>query len=283
MRLTKTRQMIKTLNLAGRTIETNRAAFVMGIVNATPDSFYEGSRGGIERALLLVKEGCDILDIGGESTRPSSRYVDEEEEIRRVIPLVREVRKACNVPISIDTRKSAVLKAALDEGADMLNDVSALEDDKDIVNIAAKREIPVILMHKRGIPAIMQEKTGYEDIFLEVSDYLNERAKRAVECGVAGNRIIVDPGIGFGKDDAGNAVLIKRCGELCGGKYPVLIGVSRKSSIGRVTGRDEGERAAGSIAAVSVAAMMGASIVRVHDVKESIDAMRVVTWIKGGE
>lgn len=266
---------MKILHLAGRDIETDRAAFVMGIVNCTPDSFWKESRGGEERALLAAEEGADILDIGGESTRPGAKYVDAQEEIKRIIPIIKAVRKRSSIPISVDTRKSEVLKAALDEGADILNDVSALEDGEGISDLAAKSGIAVILMHKRGNPAIMQKETKYKDVFGEVSGYLAERAKRAQEKGIAREKIIVDPGVGFGKDKEGNIELIKRCGLLCGGEYPVLIGLSRKSCIGEITGRDEAGRLWGSIAGISFAAFFGASIVRVHDVKESVDAVKV--------
>lgn len=268
----------KELHLANRTITTNRAAFVMGIVNCTPDSFFSDSRGGVKRAMQLVEEGADILDIGGESTRPGASYIDEEEELRRVIPVVRSVRKVCSIPISIDTRKSAVFRAALDEGADILNDVSALEDDERMGALVASSGVPVILMHKKGVPATMQQHTHYEDVFTAVELHLEHRIKYALNCGVAKDKIIVDPGIGFGKDAAAAGVLVRQAGELCGGEYPVLIGLSRKSCIGEVTGREVGERLAGSVAGICAAAMNGAAIVRVHDVAQSVDAMKVVAF-----
>lgn len=270
---------MKVLHLSRGDIKTQRAAFVMGIVNAAPDSFWEGSRGGVRRAMQLAEEGADILDIGGESTRPGAFYVDEAEEMKRVIPVVKAIRRECNIPISIDTRKSAVFKAALDEGADILNDVSAMEDDKSMASLAAKSGASVILMHKRGIPAIMQEDTKYKDVFSEVNGYLLNRARWAEEKGIAREKIIVDPGVGFGKDTAANIELIARCKELCAGKYSVLVGLSRKSVIGDITERSVGDRLFGSIAANCVAAMSGAAIIRVHDVKESADAMTVVAAI----
>ena len=156
------------LRLADRIITTERPAFVMGIVNATPDSFYSESRGGADRALSLVDEGADIIDIGGESTRPGSEYVSAEEEIERIVPVIEAVRKKSSVPISVDTRKCEVMKAARKAGADILNDVSALEDDSLMASYAASEKIPVLLMHKRGIPSTMQEKTSYKDVFADV-------------------------------------------------------------------------------------------------------------------
>lgn len=277
--------MIKKLFMASRDIETDKAAFVMGIVNCTPDSFWAGGRANANSAMRMIEEGADILDIGGESTRPGAEYIDEEEEIKRIIPVLKEIRKNSNIPISIDTRKHSVFLAAWNEGADILNDVSALEDDEKsggrLSDFAAKHNVPVILMHKRGVPGTMQNNTKYNDVFQEVSGYLARRANYAVKCGINKNRIIADPGIGFGKDTNANALLIRRCGQLCGGEYPVLVGLSRKSCIGEMTGREIKDRLIGSIAGISVAAMNGAAIVRVHDVAESVDAMKVVSVCGG--
>ena len=270
------------LNLAQTKISTCRKAFVMGIVNATPDSFYENSRGGIENALKLIEQGADILDIGGESTRPDSLYVDEAEEIRRVVPLVKEIRRKSNIPISIDTRKSAVLKACLDEGADILNDVSALEDDPLIASVCAKAKIPVVLMHKRNTPKSMQKNTHYDDIFDEVNSYLKKRVEYALKQGISSDRIIVDPGIGFGKDTAGNCILIKKCGLLCETKFPVLMALSRKSVIGSLTKNEVKDRLIGTVCANLIAVMHGASIIRVHDVKEAVDSLAILDGIESG-
>ena len=267
------------LELADRVITTERPAFVMGIVNATPDSFFAESRGEADRALRLIDEGADILDIGGESTRPGADYVDADEEIRRIVPVLRAVRRHSSIPVSVDTRKSAVLRAALDEGADMLNDVSALEDDEQSAAVAAHAKIPVILMHKRGVPAIMQEDTAYGDVFAEVDAYLHGRVRYARSRGIADNKIVLDPGIGFGKDTGANCTLVRRCGQLCGGRYPVLMALSRKSVIGALTGREADGRLAGTLAANLLAVMAGASLLRVHDVQETVDAMAVLGGI----
>ncbi|MGP1458964.1 MAG: dihydropteroate synthase [Treponema sp.] len=267
------------LFLRDKTIRLERGAFVMGIVNATPDSFWDGSRGGIELATRLIEEGADIIDIGGESTRPGSAYVDEAEELMRVVPLVKAIRAFSDVPISVDTRKRAVMEAAFDEGADILNDVSALEDDKTLARFAAEKKIPVVLMHKRGLPQTMQRNTGYTDVFAEVDAYLRARAEFAQNAGIEKRKIIVDPGIGFGKDARGNAELIRRCGELCGGEYAVLMALSRKSCIGHMIGRDTDERLIGTVAAGLISVMQGARILRVHDVKEAVDSLKVLRYI----
>ncbi|MBR4004754.1 MAG: dihydropteroate synthase [Treponema sp.] len=267
----------RELKLADRIIETRRPAFVMGIVNCTPDSFYPSSRGSQELAFKCIDEGADILDLGGESTRPGADYVDEKEEIERIVPVIKEIRKRSTVPISIDTRKKNVMKAAYEEGADILNDVSALEDDPELAEFASEKKIPVILMHKRGISRDMQKDTDYDDIFLEVDSYLNDRIKVALDAGIEGDKIIVDPGIGFGKDLQGNVELIKRCGSLCGGKYPVLMALSRKTCIGQMTGRDVDDRLYGTLAANLFSLLYGAEIVRVHDVGPCVDTFNVMS------
>ncbi|MBQ7159486.1 MAG: dihydropteroate synthase [Treponema sp.] len=274
---------MKSLRLANRTISTDRPAFVMGIVNATPDSFWKESRGTIDRALQLIEEGADILDLGGESTRPGSAYVSAEEEISRIVPLIKEVRRHSDIPVSIDTRKMAVMQAAVDAGADMLNDVSALEDDAQLGSFVAHANIPVILMHKRGIPAIMQNDTAYRDVFAEVNSYLESRVAHARGCGISDDHIILDPGIGFGKDTAANCTLIQKCGALCGGSYPVLMALSRKTVIGDLTGRATENRLAGTLAANLLAVQYGASLIRVHDVKEAVDTMAVLAKIGHNE
>lgn len=267
---------MKTLALLNRTISTELSAFVMGIVNATPDSFFSGSRGGAEHARRLIEEGADILDIGGESTRPGSEYVSASEEISRIVPVIREIRKISDIPISVDTRKLEVMKAAFDEGADILNDISALEDDEALAPFCAETKIPVILMHKRGNPSTMQKNTVYANIFDEVNDYLLRRVEYAKNCGIAGEKIWLDPGIGFGKNVEGNFELIRRCGELCGGNFPVLMALSRKSCIGEITGRQVEERLSGTIAANLLSVLRGAAMIRVHDVAAAVDSLKVL-------
>lgn len=268
-----------SLKLAEKTISTDLNAFVMGIVNATPDSFWEKSRGGAEDAFRLIDEGADILDIGGESTRPGSAYVSEEEEIKRVIPVIEEIRKKSDIPVSVDTRKMSVFKAAYEAGADILNDVSALEDSPELADFCAEKKVPVILMHKRGIPVEMQNNTDYQNIFNEVNDYLLERACFAESRGIESEKIILDPGIGFGKNLDGNLQLIKDIGKLGNGKYMTLMALSRKTCIGQMTGKDISERMAGTLAADLISVMKGAQMVRVHDVKETVDTLKVLKYI----
>lgn len=270
----------KTLIFGKKTLTTRNAAFIMGIVNCTNDSFFSGSRGGldesVERALRLIDQGADVLDLGGESTRPGSEYVDEEEEIRRVLPVLEEIRKHSDIPVSIDTRKLAVIKACVDSGADVLNDVSSLEDSEGMAEYVAQSGIGLILMHKRGIPSDMQNDTSYGNVFEEVSGYLSRRCDFAQEKGVDPSKIIVDPGIGFGKNLGANMELIGRCGELCGGKYPVLMALSRKSFLGEITGRPVEERLSGTVTSDIISVLKGASMVRVHDVDACRDSLMVL-------
>ncbi len=268
-----------SLNLADRTISTQNAAFVMSIVNADNDSFFAKSRGGFRLAKKHIDEGADIIDVGGESTRPGSRYIDAKEEIKRVVPVIKKIRRYSDIPISVDTRKYDVMSAAFDAGADILNDVSAMEDDPRLIKFSAQQKIPVILMHKKGIPAIMQNETNYSDVFKEVSGYLEARAEIALQNGISSDKIIVDPGIGFGKNTEQNAVLIKKAGELCQRKYMVLMALSRKSFFGQVCGREVKDRLWGTIAADVYSILNGVSMVRVHDTAAAVDSVKVIKEI----
>ena len=267
---------MKVLKLKNRTVKTDLPAFVMGIVNCTPDSFYKNSRMNADQALKLIDEGADILDIGGESTRPDSVYVDEEEEIKRIIPVIKEIRKHSDIPVSVDTRKKSVFKAAVECGADMLNDISALEDDRDMADYVSQAECSVVLMHKRGSPLTMQKNTQYKDVFSQVNDYLGKRVSYALSRGIKKDKIILDPGIGFGKGLKENKTLIARCGELCNKEYPVLMALSRKSCIGEMTGSCIDDRLYGTLAADMIAVLKGAFMLRVHDVKACCDTLKVL-------
>ncbi|MCK9169033.1 MAG: dihydropteroate synthase [Treponema sp.] len=272
---------MKKLVLADRIVTTENPAFIMGIVNITPDSFWTESRGGAERAEQLIKEGADVLDIGGESSRPGAEYVSAEEEIARIIPVIRNIRKISSIPISVDTRKKQVMEAAVSEGADVLNDISALEDDDMLGIYAASVKIPVILMHKRGIPAIMQKNTSYENVFTEVNSYLIGRTSYALSCGISSDKLIVDPGIGFGKNLAANVELIRNCGKLCDCAYPVLMALSRKTCIGEMTGQAVENRLYGTLAADIMAVLNGAFMIRVHDAAAAADTMKVMKYLEG--
>lgn len=265
--------------LKDRTISTERNAFVAGIVNVNNDSFWKGSRGGFSLAKRLILEKADILDIGAESSRPGSKYISEKDELKALIPLIRKIRKFSDIPISVDTRKKNVFEACMQEGADILNDISALEDDCQMARYAGNEKIPVILMHKRKNPDIMQKYTEYEDVFKEVEDYLYSRIQYAVENGIDEDKIIIDPGIGFAKDLHANLVLIKNCGRLCSGKYPLMMALSRKSFLGLLTGKTVDKRLVGTVSANLYSVINGAKFVRVHDVKEAVDSLDVLKGI----
>lgn len=279
--------MSVSIPLSGSAVlKTDLDALVMGIVNATDDSFWQGSRfpstsQGVDLALRMVEEGADILDIGAESTRPGAPYVSAEQEIERLIPLIQGIRSSSSVPISIDTRKAKVFSAALEAGVDMLNDVSALEDDEELAPLAARSGVPVVLMHKKGNPATMQDSPSYTDVVKEVSQYLLGRARRAIEAGIHKDRIIFDPGIGFGKRLEDNRALISGLAEIVQCGYPVLMALSRKSCIGAFTGRDVADRLAGTVVANVLSVQQGAKLLRVHDVRETIDMLKVYREISG--
>lgn len=251
---------------------------VMGILNVTPDSFFDGGRHddpdrAVERGRMLAAEGADIVDVGGESTRPGARAVDASVEIARVVPVV-EALAAEGIPVSVDTSKPEVMRAALAAGASMVNDVRALLEPG-AMEVVASSDAAVCLMHMRGTPETMQVETAYADVVAEVRDFLARRAAACERAGIARNRIVVDPGFGFGKGVAENLALLRRLRDLVAAGYPVLAGLSRKSTIGAITGRSPGDRLAGSLAAALTAVERGAAIVRVHDVRETVDALRV--------
>jgi dihydropteroate synthase len=257
---------------------------VMGIVNVTPDSFAESGRHGTVHSALayaraLLADGADLIDIGGESTRPGAVPVSEQEEIERVLPLIEQLRMECDeraVPISVDTRKPAVMRAAIAAGASMINDVGALQASG-AIQVVADSALPVAvcLMHMRGEPATMQQDAVYDDVVGDVVAFLRARAAASLAAGIDRERIVVDPGFGFGKTVEHNLVLLRRLPELVALGYPVLVGLSRKSTIGVLTGRPVGERIAGSVAAALAAVARGAAIVRVHDVRETVDVLKI--------
>ncbi len=257
---------------------------VMAIINRNEDSFFEASRNrsaeeAAEKALQAETDGADIIDIGGESTRPGAAYIDADEEIRRVLPVIRLIRQKSSVPISVDTRKVDVARAALDEGADIINDISALSDDPALAAVCAAAKVRVVLMHKKGVPTTMQDAPFYTDTVSEVAAYLRDAAERAIRAGIEKENIILDPGIGFGKRLLDNAALLRRLEALRAIGYPVLIGLSRKTFIGEITGRDVPDRLAGTLAATAFAVLAGAGIIRAHDVKETVDVIKVITAI----
>ena len=252
---------------------------VMGIVNVTPDSFSDGGRhADTDQALShcerLVKEGADILDIGGESTRPGAAPVPLDEELRRVLPVLEGALKL-GVPVSVDTVKPAVMQQALDHGADIVNDINALRLPGALEAVAGHPACGICLMHMRGDPATMQQRPAYDDVVAEVSAFLGERLQALKARGVDAERIVLDPGIGFGKSVEHNLALMRRQRELLALGHPLLLGWSRKSTLGAITGRPVEERLAASVAAALAAVQLGARIVRVHDVAPTVDALKV--------
>ena len=259
-------------------------ALLMGVVNVTPDSFSDGGahatlEAAVAHARRLIEEGADLLDIGGESTRPGAAPVSLDEERRRVLPVI-EALADCGIPLSVDTRKPELMRDAIRCGASMVNDIDALESQP-AREIVAQSTAAVCLMHKQGDPQTMQENPTYGDVVTEVRDYLAERVGAAVAAGVALERIVIDPGFGFGKTYEHNLALLRGFRELTGLGVPVLAGLSRKAMLGRITGRAPRERVHASVAAALYAAAQGARILRVHDVTETRDALAVWAALAG--
>lgn len=258
---------------------------IMGVLNVTPDSFSDGGQclnpeAAIERAQQMIAEGADLIDIGGESTRPGSSYVDKDEEIKRISPILTLLRKLTNIPLSIDTRKAAVARMALDLGADIINDVSALQDDPRMGQLIQESGAGVVLMHRQGHSVTMQKAPQYKDVVGEIKAFLSERVSMAQSMGIPADHIMVDPGIGFGKTLNHNLEILGNIGELLPLGQPVLIGVSRKAFIGALTGKPVGEREMGNAAAVAVAVWQGAHILRVHDVGAMHDVILVAQALR---
>jgi dihydropteroate synthase len=255
---------------------------VMGVLNITPDSFADGGvfldlNDAADRVRQMLGEGADIVDIGGESTRPGAAPTPEAYELQRVIPLLENIRLACDargVPISVDTRKPVVMRAAIAAGASMINDINALRAPG-AIEALSEGSAAVCLMHMQGEPATMQQSATYDDVVADVTSFLAERASACVAAGIDRQRIVLDPGFGFGKTVEHNLTLLRRLSEIAALGYPLLAGLSRKSTIGVLTGRDVDDRMAGSVAAALAAVARGAAIVRVHDVRETADALKV--------
>ena len=258
----------------------------MGIINVTPDSFSDGgvhfdTTRAVESALRMEQEGADLVDVGGESTRPGAQSVSAENEMQRVVPVIEAVRARTDLPISIDTMKAGVAREALDRGADLVNDVTAMQFDPGMPRLVSEREVPVILMHMRGEPRTMQQNIQYFDVMGEIKNELAFWRDGAIAHGVSRERILIDPGIGFGKTYEHNVEILARAGEFRE-IAPLVIGASRKAFIGHLTGRPAGTgRLFGSLATVAAAALAGASIVRVHDVAETVEFLKVLSPILG--
>ena len=277
--------MAGLLDCGGRGLDLSRPQ-VMGVLNVTPDSFSDGGRfvgadAAIDHARSMVADGAAIIDVGGESTRPGSRGVSVDEELERVIPVLEALRHEVSVPLSVDTSKPEVMRAAADAGAGLINDVMALRRPG-ALDAACRTGLPVCLMHMQGVPETMQDNPRYDAVVEEVRDFLAVRMATAEAAGIARERIILDPGFGFGKTDPHNARLLAGLPRICGLGVPVLAGLSRKSLVGRVLGRALPDRLAGSVAAATLATWSGARIIRAHDVAETVDAVRLAEYVQGG-
>jgi len=276
--------MIKTRH---GTLDARRRTVLMGIINVTPDSFYDGGRRldpdrAVADGMSMVEAGADVLDIGGESTRPGAGIVSMEEELQRVLPVIQGLRRHLKVPISIDTYKAQVARAALFEGADVVNDISALRFDPQMALLVAAEKVPVVLMHMQGTPQTMQAEPRYTDVLREVQDFLVAQVRFAIEAGVDRENIIIDPGIGFGKTLEHNLTLLRGLPTLASMGQPLLVGASRKTFIGKILRLEPDERLEGSLAAAIAAVFGGAHIIRVHDVNETRKAIRVADAIRFG-
>lgn len=274
--------MLKAIKCGKFELRFNRT-LIMGILNVTPDSFYDGRLffnpcKAIEHAKQMVKDGADLIDIGGESSRPGSEPVSEEEELMRVSQIIKELKDEINVPISIDTYKPRVAEECINLGASIINDINGLRNE-DMISVAAKYKVPVVMMHMKGNPKTMQENPVYKDAVKEIKDFLRHQIKKTKKAGI--KDILIDPGIGFGKTTEHNLQILKNLSEFKELKCPILVGPSRKYFIGNITGLPVNERLEGTLAAISISIMNGANIVRVHDVKECKRAVMVADAVRG--
>jgi dihydropteroate synthase len=269
-------------------LDFSKQTFIMGILNVTPDSFSDGGRylskeSAVEQALRMKVDGADIIDIGGESTRPGAEKVSVQEEIKRIIPVIEGIARKIDIPLSVDTYKSSVAQAAISAGASIINDISGLRFDSGMAKVAARHQVPVVIMHIKGTPTNMQKNPSYKALIPEIMDYLAEGVDIARQAGIKDDMIIIDPGIGFGKTVAHNLEIIHRLDEFGGFEKPVMLGHSRKSFIGRLLGDlPPDERLEGTAATAAIGIFNGANIIRVHDVKAMVRVARVADAIKRG-
>lgn len=280
------RPIFTPIQLKGRTLSFGKHCYIMGVVNRTPDSFSDGGRfseetTAIEHALKMIDAGADIIDIGGESTRPGSAPVSLNDELERVIPVIKAIRALSAVAISIDTSKAEVARQALNAGADIINDISALSFDPDMASVVAQSGAPVILMHIRKTPADMQFDIHYDDLIEDILIYFRERIALAERAGIQRTQIIIDPGIGFGKTAAQNYHLVRELHRFLELERPILLGTSRKSFLGKIVNKPASERVWATAATVACGIWAGADLVRVHDVDEMHDVVRITEAIVG--
>ncbi len=276
-----------TLKWADRSLNLDARTHVMGVLNVTPDSFSEQGRffdfhKAVEHGEFMARSGADLIDIGGESTRPYSRRISAQEEMDRVLPVVEALSKRTGVPLSIDTCKAGVAEEAIKAGASIINDISALRFDAAMAGVAARAGCPVVLMHMQGTPEDMQDHPHYDDLMRDVIYFLRDAMDRAVAAGIRKDLVLIDPGIGFGKTFHDNLTIIRRLSELRVMGCPILIGPSNKAFIGKILGKEAHERGVGTMAAVAAAVMNGAQVVRVHDVGPAAETVRVIDAIRKG-
>ncbi|HHS13258.1 MAG TPA: dihydropteroate synthase [bacterium] len=268
------------------TLTFSTKTHVMGILNVTPDSFYDGGRyrdteRAVQRALEMQDQGADIIDIGGESTRPGADPVSVDEELDRVLPVIEKLSGLLTIPVSVDTRKARVAEKALEAGAHMVNDISGLRHDEEMVEVIAEKKVPAVIMHIRGTPGDMQKNTDYKDLMREIKDYLQAGLNMALQAGIPEEKLLIDPGIGFGKKWADNFRVLSALDSLADLGCAICVGVSRKSFIGWALDRPEEDRLFGTVAAVTAAVLRGAHVVRVHDVRPAVDAVRIADRVLG--
>jgi len=270
------------ISIGNKELNLSENTAIMGILNLTPDSFYDGGRyvqrdKALKQVEEMIEEGVDIIDVGGESTRPGSKMISLNEEMRRVIPVVEDIRRFSDIPISVDTYKAEIAREAIEAGANMVNDIGGLRFDTELKKVIARYDVPVVIMHIRGTPKDMQDNPQYRCLMGEIISYLREGLKIAEEARINSHKIIIDPGIGFGKTTAHNLEILKRFAELKSLGKPILIGASRKSFIGNVLKLPPSERLEGSLAIASLSVFQGAHIIRTHDVRQT---RRVVDMVK---
>jgi dihydropteroate synthase len=275
----------KIISWGNRTLDFTRKTYVMGILNCTPDSFYPGSRSAtlkeaMKTAREMIEAGVDIIDVGGESSRPGSDPVPPEEEVRRVIPVVQTLRQESEVMISIDTRRRDTAERALDSGADIVNDISGLRHNDELARLVARRGVPIVLMHMRGTPKTMQKQPYYKNTISEILRELEPSISCALGAGIAPEMIIIDPGVGFGKRIQDNLRIIKELASLKSLNFPILIGLSRKAFIGEILDRPVENRLIGTITANTLAVINGANIIRVHDVADAVEMVKIIDSVR---
>ncbi|MCP4682423.1 MAG: dihydropteroate synthase [Desulfobacterales bacterium] len=276
--------MIKNLKWSDHILDLNQKTHIMGVLNVTPDSFSDGGHYfkhdiAIEHGIEMARQGADIIDVGGESTRPYSQKISSSEELERVIPVIEALNKELDIPISIDTYKSKVAQKALKSGASIINDISALRFDPEMATIAANAKVPIILMHMKGIPQDMQDNPRYEDLIPEIITFFKDIIDRSITAGIREDLILVDPGIGFGKTFDDNLKIIKELRQFASLKKPLVLGTSNKAFIGHILDKAPHERDTGTMATIAAGVIGGADIVRVHNVKKAIETVKIVDAI----